>query len=96
MSLIISLIKKMLILNLIGFQELLKKSMEEKMQSMLKNADKKSKRVIDHYISASQKSYHDMTEHIDMINKFDTKKSVIFENIDNMTGQLEPLLKEEI
>ncbi|MTK11492.1 MAG: hypothetical protein F8N39_05200 [Clostridiaceae bacterium] len=31
----------------IDFQELLKKSMEEKMQSMLKNADKKSKRVID-------------------------------------------------
>ncbi|MHC1682959.1 MAG: SWIM zinc finger family protein [Clostridiaceae bacterium] len=31
----------------IDFQELLKKSMEEKMQSMLKNADKKSNRVID-------------------------------------------------
>lgn len=31
----------------IDFQELLKKSMEEKMQSMLKNADKKSKRIID-------------------------------------------------
>ncbi|WP_411681488.1 SWIM zinc finger family protein [Clostridium thailandense] len=31
----------------IDFQELLKKSMEEKMQSMLKNADKKSKRVIE-------------------------------------------------
>lgn len=37
-----------------------------------------------------------MTEHIDMINKFDTKKSVVFENTDNITGQLEPLLKEEI
>ena len=31
----------------IDFQELLKKSMEEKMQSMLKNSDKKSKRTID-------------------------------------------------
>jgi uncharacterized Zn finger protein len=31
----------------IDFEELLKKSMEDKMQSMLKNADKKSKRVID-------------------------------------------------
>lgn len=31
----------------IDFQELLKKSMEEKMQSMLKNANKKSKRIID-------------------------------------------------
>ena len=31
----------------IDFEELLKKSMESKMQSMLKNADKKSKRVID-------------------------------------------------
>jgi uncharacterized Zn finger protein len=31
----------------IDFQELLKKSMEEKMQSMLKNADKKSKRIIE-------------------------------------------------
>lgn len=31
----------------IDFQELLKKSMEEKMQSMLKNADKKSERIID-------------------------------------------------
>ena len=31
----------------IDFQELLKKSMEEKMQNMLKNADKKSKRMID-------------------------------------------------
>lgn len=31
----------------IDFQELLKKSMEEKMQSMLKNADRKSKRIID-------------------------------------------------
>lgn len=31
----------------IDFQELLKKSMEEKMQSMLKNADRKSKRVIE-------------------------------------------------
>jgi uncharacterized Zn finger protein len=31
----------------IDFQELLKKSMEEKMQSMLKNADKKSNRTID-------------------------------------------------
>lgn len=51
---------------------------------------------IDEYISASQKSYNDMTEHIIMINNFDTKKSVIFENIDNMTGQLEPLLKEEV
>lgn len=50
---------------------------------------------IDDYIAASQKSYHDMTEHIDMINKFDTKKSVVFENIDNMMGQLEPLLKNE-
>ncbi|AKN31918.1 hypothetical protein Ccar_14030 [Clostridium carboxidivorans P7] len=50
---------------------------------------------IDDYISASQQSYNYMTEHIDMINKFDTKKSVIFENIDNMMGQLEPLLKEE-
>ena len=33
---------------------------------------------------------------IDMINKFDTKKSVLFENIDNMTEQLEPLLKEDL
>lgn len=31
----------------IDFQELLKKSMEEKMKNMLKNADKKSKRIID-------------------------------------------------
>lgn len=31
----------------VDFQELLKKSMEDKMQSMLKNADKKSERVID-------------------------------------------------
>ena len=31
----------------IDFEELLKKSMEDKMQNMLKNADKKSKRVID-------------------------------------------------
>ena len=31
----------------IDFQDLIKKSMEEKMQSMLKNADKKSKRVIE-------------------------------------------------
>jgi len=31
----------------IDFEELLKKSMESKMQSMLKNADKKSKRVIE-------------------------------------------------
>lgn len=31
----------------IDFEELLKKSMEEKMQNMLKNADKKSKRIID-------------------------------------------------
>ncbi|WP_242975593.1 SWIM zinc finger family protein [Clostridium liquoris] len=31
----------------IDFQELLKKSMEEKMQSMFKNADKKSERIID-------------------------------------------------
>lgn len=31
----------------IDFQELLKKSMEEKMKSMLKNSDKKSKRTID-------------------------------------------------
>ena len=31
----------------IDFQELLKKSMEQKMQSMLKNADNKSKRIID-------------------------------------------------
>lgn len=31
----------------IDFQELLKKSMEEKMQSMLKNVDKKSERIID-------------------------------------------------
>jgi len=31
----------------IDFEELLKKSMEDKMQSMLKNADKKSKRVIE-------------------------------------------------
>lgn len=31
----------------IDFQELLKKSMEEKMQNMLKNADKKSERIID-------------------------------------------------
>ncbi|EHI97595.1 methyl-accepting chemotaxis sensory transducer [Clostridium sp. DL-VIII] len=51
---------------------------------------------IDDYISASQKSYHDMTMHIDMINKFDTRKSVLFENIDNMTEQLEPLLKEDL
>ncbi|EHI99140.1 methyl-accepting chemotaxis sensory transducer [Clostridium sp. DL-VIII] len=51
---------------------------------------------IDDYISASQKSYHNMTEHIDMINKFDTRKSVLFENIDNMTEQLEPLLKEDL
>lgn len=34
-------------LRAIDFQELLKKSMEEKMQSMLKNADKKSERIID-------------------------------------------------
>lgn len=34
-------------LRAIDFQELLKKSMEEKMQSMLKNADKKSDRIID-------------------------------------------------
>jgi uncharacterized Zn finger protein len=31
----------------VDFQELLKKSMEDKMQSMFKNADKKSERVID-------------------------------------------------
>ncbi|MEG0134246.1 MAG: SWIM zinc finger family protein, partial [Clostridium sp.] len=31
----------------IDFQKLLKKSMEDKMQSMLKNADKKSERVLD-------------------------------------------------
>jgi len=49
---------------------------------------------IDDYISSSQKSYNYMTEHIDMINKFDTRKSVLFENIDNMTEQLEPLLHE--
>lgn len=49
---------------------------------------------INDYISASQQSYLEMTEHIDMINKFDTKKSVLFENIDNMTEQLEPLLKD--
>lgn len=34
-------------LRCIDFQKLLKKSMEDKMQSMLKNADKKSDRVID-------------------------------------------------
>lgn len=51
---------------------------------------------IDDYIAASQKSYHNMKEHIDMINKFDTKKSVLFENIDNITEQLEPLLIEEL
>lgn len=34
-------------LRAIDFQDLLKKSMEDKMQSMLKNADKKSDRVID-------------------------------------------------
>ncbi|MDT8716949.1 chemotaxis protein [Clostridium sp. 19966] len=49
---------------------------------------------INDYILASQKSYNDMTENIDMINKFDTKKSFIFENLDNMTEQLEPLIKE--
>jgi uncharacterized Zn finger protein len=31
----------------IDFQELLKKSMEDKMRNMLKNADRKSERVID-------------------------------------------------
>ncbi|URZ16644.1 methyl-accepting chemotaxis protein [Clostridium felsineum] len=51
---------------------------------------------INDYISASQESYHDMTEHINMINKFDTRKSVLFENIDNMTEQLKPLLKEDL
>lgn len=51
---------------------------------------------IDDYISASQKSYNNMTEHINMINKFDTRKSVLFENIDNITEQLEPLLKKDL
>lgn len=58
------------------------------------NESSNGMKKIDNYISASQKSYNDMTEHIDMINKFDTRKSVLFENIDNMTEQLEPLLHE--
>lgn len=35
-------------------------------------------------------------EHIDLINKFGTKKSVLFENLDNITEQLEPLLNDNI
>jgi len=58
------------------------------------NESSNGMKKINNYISASQKSYNDMTEHIDMINKFDTRKSVLFENIDNMTEQLEPLLHE--
>ena len=58
------------------------------------NESSNGMKKIDDYISASQKSYYYMTEHIDMINKFDTRKSVLFENIDNMTEQLEPLLHE--
>ena len=58
------------------------------------NESSNGMKKIDNYISASQKSYNDMAEHIDMINKFDTRKSVLFENIDNMTEQLEPLLHD--
>ena len=60
------------------------------------NESSSGMKKIDDYISASQKSYREMTEHINMINNFDTKKSVLFENIDNMTEQLKPLLKENI
>ena len=60
------------------------------------NESAQGMRKVNDYIAASQQSYQDMTVHIELINRFDTKKSILFENIDNMAEQLEPLLHDTV
>ena len=41
-----------------------------------------------------ERKYDDVQQHISEANDLGTTKSVMFENIDNMLSQIEPLIKE--